>query len=69
MIKDIEIPKIDLDILNLQHKDLLEKIWDEPDSLLWGLVEMMDYILDTYYPFCDHVYESYCLKCGIDSDE
>lgn len=48
-VMDIYIPNMDLDILYLQHADLMEEIWDKPDSLLWGLVEMLDYILDEYY--------------------
>lgn len=46
---DILIPNVDLDILKLQHQDLIEKLWLEPDSTLWGLVEMLDYVLDEYY--------------------
>lgn len=46
----VTIPNVDLSILYLQHEDLMEKIWDEPDSLLWGLVEMLDYIIDAYCP-------------------
>ena len=46
----VVIPNVDLSILYLQHGDLMEKIWDEPDSLLWGLVEMLDYIIDAYCP-------------------
>ena len=45
---DITIPNVDLSILKLQHEDLMEELWDKPDSLLWGLVEMLDYVLDNY---------------------
>lgn len=50
MISSVTIPSVDLSILYLQHGDLMEKIWDEPDSLLWGLVEMLDYVIDEYCP-------------------
>jgi len=46
----VVIPNVDLSILYLQHADLMEEIWDKPDSLLWGLVEMLDYIIDSYCP-------------------
>ena len=49
MMQDIMIPSVDLDILKLQHQDLIEALWDKPDDILWGLVEMLDYVLDTYY--------------------
>ena len=54
MRSDIHIPNVDLDILKLQHMDLIETLWDKPDDILWGLVEMLDYMLDNYYyPFVD----------------
>ena len=48
MITDVTIPRVDLDILRVQHMDLIETLWDSPEDILWGLVEMLDYILDTY---------------------
>ena len=45
---DIMIPNVDISILKLQHMDLIETLWDKPDSLLWGIVELLDYVLDTY---------------------
>ena len=50
---DVIIPKIDIDILKIQHEELIEKLWDEPDAVLWGLVEMLDYVLDMYEPDLD----------------
>lgn len=50
MNKTITIPNVDLSILYLQHGDLMDQIWDKPDSLLWGLVEMLDYVIDQYCP-------------------
>jgi hypothetical protein len=50
MTSNIVIPNVDLSILYLQHEDLMEMIWDKPDSLLWGLVEMLDYVIDAYCP-------------------
>ena len=44
----VTIPNVDLTILSLQHSDLMDMIWDKPESLLWGLVEMLDYVLDNY---------------------
>lgn len=41
----ITIPNVDLDILRLQQADLMDKLWEEPDSLLWGLVELIDFVL------------------------
>ena len=49
MQTDIVIPNVDLEILKLQHMDLIEMLWDRPDDILWGLVEMLDFILDNYY--------------------
>lgn len=50
MTTTVVIPNVDLSILYLQHGDLMEEIWDKPDSLLWGLVEMLDYVIDAYCP-------------------
>lgn len=48
MTMDIMIPNVDISILRMQHADLIEMLWDKPDSLLWGVIEMFDFVLDTY---------------------
>ena len=54
---DIYIPNVDISILRMQHADLIEKLWQEPDSILWGLVEMLDHILENYDPGIDKEYQ------------
>lgn len=57
MTQDIFIPNVDIEILKIQHQDLIEKLWQEPDSVLWGLVEMLDYIIDEYDLGIDKEYQ------------
>lgn len=57
MITDVYIPKVDIDILRAQHMDLIETLWGKPDDILWGLVEMLDYILDEYDVGIDNEYQ------------
>jgi hypothetical protein len=42
----VEIGPIDIDILKEQKKELLETIWEKEGSSLWGIVYMLDDILD-----------------------
>ena len=41
---------IDQELLNLQRLELINLIWDIPDSPLWGLVNMLDDWYDRTYP-------------------
>lgn len=42
----LDIGPIDVDMLNKQRLALVEKIWEEQDDILWGLVNMLDDICD-----------------------
>ena len=42
----VEIGPIDIDMLKEQKKELLEMIWEKEGSSLWGIVYMLDDILD-----------------------
>ena len=55
---DITIPNVDMSILKLQHQDLMEELWLKPDSILWGLVEMLDYVIDNYDQGIDNELQS-----------
>ena len=46
----VVIHNVDYKLLNEQRTALIEKIWDDKDSVLWGLVEMLDDWYDTYNP-------------------
>ena len=50
MRKDIYIPNVDMDILYSQAAELQDMIWDKPDSILWGIIEMLDVMIGTYEP-------------------
>lgn len=39
---------IDYSLLAKQKQELLELIWDMPDSDLWGLVNLLDDMLDKH---------------------
>jgi hypothetical protein len=41
---------VDQDLLNLQRLELISLIWDNPESSLWGLVNMLDDWYDRYNP-------------------
>ena len=47
-MNDILIKDVDLKLLNEQRKLLVDLIWNDQDTDLWGLVDMLDYIIDTY---------------------
>lgn len=42
----VEVGPLDIDILKEQKKELLETIWEKEGSSLWGIVYMIDDILD-----------------------
>ena len=42
----VEIGPLDIDMLKEQKKELLENIWWMEGSSLWGIVYMLDDILD-----------------------
>lgn len=42
----VEVGPLDIDILKEQKKELLETIWEKEGSSLWGIVYMLDDILD-----------------------
>lgn len=44
----IIIENVDIDELNGQRMELISQIWDDKDSRLWGLVNMLDYVVDKY---------------------
>lgn len=42
----VEIGPLDIDMLKKQRIELLENIWKKEGSSLWGIVYMLDDILD-----------------------
>ena len=42
----VEVGPLDIDILKEQKKELLATIWEKEGSSLWGIVYMLDDILD-----------------------
>lgn len=42
----VEVGPIDIDILNRQKQELVNLIWEDKDSILWGIVYMLDDICD-----------------------
>ena len=42
----IEVKNVDMMLLQRQRQLLIAKLWDDKDSELWGLVEMLDEIED-----------------------
>lgn len=42
----VEVGPIDIDILNRQKQELVNLIWEDKDSILWGVVYMLDDICD-----------------------
>ena len=41
-----DLSNIDLTLLNLQKNELVDYIYNEPDSILWGIVELLDALTD-----------------------
>lgn len=46
MTTRIAYADIDMELLRQQKAELLRIIWDDKDSILWGLVELIDHIED-----------------------
>lgn len=48
-VGDVFVPNVDLGLLRKQAQSLVDLLLENPDpeNILWGLVEMLDYILDT----------------------
>ncbi len=44
----IVFDNIDQQLLNMQRVELIKLIWDNPESPLWGLVNMLDDWFDRY---------------------
>jgi hypothetical protein len=42
----LEIGPIDIDILKKQHEQLVEMIWNDTDNILWGIVYMLEDVID-----------------------
>lgn len=40
--KTITFDNVDVEMLDAQREMLVEKLLDDQDSILWGLVEMLD---------------------------
>jgi hypothetical protein len=41
-----DLSNIDLTLLNLQKNELVDYIYNEPDNILWGIVELLDALTD-----------------------
>ena len=48
--RPIDWEKIDWVLLKKQKQELVEMIWDEQDSILWGIVHLIDDIQDWIEP-------------------
>ena len=46
---NISFTNVDPELLVEQRIALVEKLWDDNDSILWGLVEMLDDWYDREY--------------------
>lgn len=64
-MSDIFVDNVDIAQLNEQRLALVDMIIGKPDSVLWGLVHMLDDIYDRYgiHYCCAHDYESGCDCC------
>lgn len=45
---DIHIKNVDIKLLDKQRKQLIKKIWNEPNSIIWGIVNMLDDVCDEH---------------------
>lgn len=43
---DVVIGPVDIPLLKEQIEILIEMIWDEPDNITWGIVEMLNDVVD-----------------------
>lgn len=59
MTTTLVIDNIDPEMLDAQRRALVRLIWDDPDSVLWGLVNMLDVWSDKQFP--DRIY--ICTRC------
>ena len=41
-----DLSNIDLTLLNLQKNELVDYIYNEPENILWGIVELLDALTD-----------------------
>ena len=42
MVNTVVISNVDRDLLSEQTMELVNLLWNKPDSKLWGLVEMLN---------------------------
>ena len=45
----IEVENCDVFEMHEQKKELVKLLWKTPNSKLWGIVHLMDFIDDKYY--------------------
>ena len=50
MPSTIYFDNVDEEMLNKQRLALAEKLWDDENSILWGLVDMLDDWYDRTHP-------------------
>ena len=50
MVNTVIISNVDRDILSEQTLELVNLLWNKPDSKLWGLVEMLNTWYDNSNP-------------------
>jgi len=50
MVNTVVIGNVDRDLLSEQTLELVNLLWDKPDSKLWGLVEMLNSWYDNNNP-------------------
>lgn len=42
------LSNIDYELLKEQRAQLIDLIWEKPDSDLWGIVDLLDMMIDKY---------------------
>jgi hypothetical protein len=50
MVNTVIISNVDRDLLSEQTLELVNLLWNKPDSKLWGLVEMLNTWYDNSNP-------------------
>jgi len=40
------VDRIDYDLLQEQHDELVKLLWDLPDHVVWGLVDLIEDMID-----------------------
>ena len=59
---------IDIELLEQQRLELVRVIWDQPDSILWGLVNMLDAWADDRFPGTVYICrECMSAECGAEN--